>query len=85
VLPHGTGQDSVPGGTQVAEANLQLGDLVFFGPSLANYTHAGVYAGVINGKPSFWSAVTEGIGVALESMAWEERANQFVGATRYWH
>jgi hypothetical protein len=44
-----------------------------------------VYAGVINGKPSFWSAVTEGIGLALEPMAPEEAGNKFDGATRYWH
>ena len=62
---------------------LQPGDIVYFGGTLDDNDHAGIYAGVVNGRPSFWSAVTEGIGVKLETMAWEEAANPFVGAIRF--
>jgi hypothetical protein len=76
LLPHGVGQNSAPGGTPVARSELQPGDLVFFGPSLAHYTHAGVYAG--GGK--MWDAQTEHVPVALHSLY-----SNYVGATRYWH
>ncbi|HEX6687150.1 MAG TPA: NlpC/P60 family protein [Solirubrobacterales bacterium] len=65
------------------QSELQPGDLVYFGPSFGNIVHTGVYAGGVNGKPSFWSAVTEGIGVALEPMAWETSAEPFVGGVRF--
>jgi cell wall-associated NlpC family hydrolase len=76
LLPHGKGQESVPGGTPVARSELQPGDLVFFGPSLANYSHAGVYAG--GGK--MWDAQNEGVPVQLHSLY-----SDYVGAERYWH
>ncbi|MGN6275547.1 MAG: NlpC/P60 family protein [Solirubrobacterales bacterium] len=65
------------------QGELQPGDLVYFGPSFGNIVHAGVYAGVVNGKPSFWSAVTEYTGVALEPMAWEANAEPFAGGVRF--
>ena len=86
LLSHGPGQANSAPGQAVSEANLQPGDIVYFGSSLNDAAgHAGVYAGVINGQPSFWSAVTEGIGVTLKSMAWEEHAKPFAGARRFWH
>jgi len=62
------------------QSELQPGDLVYFRGSFGNFVHAGVYAGVVNGQPSFWSAVTEGLGVRLETMAWE---GGFVGGVRF--
>ena len=76
LLPHSTGQDSGHGGTAVAKADLQPGDIVFFGPSLANYTHAGIYAG--NGK--MWDAADYGEPVQMHNLY-----GNYVGATRYWH
>ena len=76
---------SAPGQTIPHESELEPGDIVYFGGTLDDNDHAGVYAGVINGTPSFWSAVTEGIGVKLETMKWEEAANGFVGGVRFWH
>lgn len=76
LLPHGRGQESVAGGTPVARSELQPGDLVFFGPSLVNYSHAGVYAGA--GK--MWDAQTEGVPVQLHNLY-----SDYVGAERYWH
>ena len=76
VLPHGVGQDSRPGGTPVAKADLQPGDIVFFGPSLAEYTHAGIYAG--NGR--MWDAQDYGVPVQMHNLY-----GDYVGATRYWH
>lgn len=76
LLPHSTGQDSGHGGMAVAKAELQPGDIVFFGPSLVNYTHAGIYAGT--GK--MWDAADVGIPVQMHSLY-----SNYVGATRYWH
>jgi cell wall-associated NlpC family hydrolase len=76
LLPHGTGQDSGHGGTPVARSELQPGDVVFFGPSLAHYTHAGIYAG--NGL--MWDAQNEGVPVQMHHLY-----SNYVGATRYWH
>jgi cell wall-associated NlpC family hydrolase len=74
LLPHSTGQDTGHGGTPVARADLQPGDLVFFGPSLANYTHAGVYIG----NNQMWDAQTEGVPVQVHALY-----SNYVGATRY--
>lgn len=74
LLPHGLGQNSRPGGTPVARANLLPGDIVFFGPSLSNYTHAGIYAG--GGK--MWDAQDTGVPVQLHNLY-----SNYVGATRY--
>jgi cell wall-associated NlpC family hydrolase len=84
VLPHDGAQatNAVSQGGQhiYSESELQPGDLVFFHGSFGSFVHAGVYAGVIGGRPSFWSAVTEGIGVRLETMAWE---GGFGGGVRF--
>ena len=76
LLPHGTGQAFAAGGANVARSALKPGDLVFFGPSLANFTHAGVYAG--GGK--MWDAQTEGVPVKQHGLY-----RNYVGARRYWH
>jgi cell wall-associated NlpC family hydrolase len=67
------------------QKDLQVGDLVYFGGTLDNFVHAGIYAGVVDGDPSFISAVTEYIGVKIYPMQWEENANVFVGAVRILH
>lgn len=69
----------------MSQSALEPGDIVYFDGTLDNFVHAGVYAGVVNGSPSFWSAVTEYVGVKLMTMADEEKANAFVGAVRFWH
>ena len=64
------------------ESELQPGDIVYFGGSLNDFVHAGIYVG----GGSFVSAVTEYIGVTTETMKWEqEGANglKFVGALRF--
>ena len=76
LLPHGVGQDTGHGGVPVARSELQPGDLVFFGPTLASYTHAGVYAG--NGE--MWDAQNEYVPVQKHHLY-----SNYVGATRYWH
>jgi cell wall-associated NlpC family hydrolase len=88
VLAHEPGQatDAVSqGGQRISnESELQPGDIVYFGSSFGDITHAGVYAGrAKGGKPAFWSAVTEYVGVELETMAWEEAGEPFVGAVRF--
>jgi cell wall-associated NlpC family hydrolase len=84
VLPHNGSQatNAVSQGGQhiYSEAELQPGDLVFFHGSFGSFVHSGVYAGMIGGHPSFWSAVTEYVGVSLERMAWE---GGFVGGVRF--
>lgn len=81
----GTQATSAPGQTIMSQSALEPGDIVYFDGTLDNFVHAGVYAGVVNGSPSFWSAVTEYVGVKLMTMADEEKANAFVGAVRFWH
>ena len=84
-LSHGGSQAySAPGQVIANQAALQPGDIVYFGGTLGNFVHAGVYAGVVNGKPSFWSAVTEYTGVKLLPMS-AETSLGFVGAVRFWH
>ncbi len=85
-LPHGAGMDHVAGGVPVARANLQPGDLVFFGPGFngADFHHVGIYAG--NGM--MWDANTAfwiyGDGVRERSLAAIETELGFDGAVRYW-
>jgi cell wall-associated NlpC family hydrolase len=62
------------------ESELEPGDLVYFGGSLDDFVHAGIYVG----NKSFVSAVTEGIGVTTTTMKWEEAEQHFVGAIRLW-
>jgi NlpC/P60 family len=75
LLPHGTGQAFAAGGVNVARSALKPGDLVFFGPSLSNFTHAGVYAG--GGR--MWDAQTEGVPVQMHGLY-----RNYVGARRFW-
>ena len=63
------------GGTWVDRANLQPGDLVFFGTSMATATHVGVYAG--NGQ--MWDARDYNYPVALHNLY-----SNYIGARRYW-
>jgi hypothetical protein len=85
-LVHSSAQatDAINAGGEklTSESSLEPGDLVFFGGSFGDFIHSGIYAGDIDGKPSFISAVTEGVGVSYETMAWEEAANGFVGGVR---
>jgi len=80
VLSH-DGHQATEGGQIISNpAELQPGDLVFFGGTLSNFEHAGVYAG--NGQ--FWDANDWGVPVQLHTMAWEEAGLPFVGGARYW-
>lgn len=89
-LPHGAGMDHVSGGVAVSRANLQPGDLVFFGPGFngADFHHVGIYAGVVNGQEMMWDANTAfwiyGDGVQLRSLAAIEKELGFDRAVRYW-
>jgi hypothetical protein len=86
-LPHGVGMDHVAGGVAVSRANLQPGDLVFFGPGFngADFHHVGIYAG--NGM--MWDANTAfwiyGDGVQERSLAAIENELGFDSAVRYWN
>lgn len=65
------------------ESELEPGDLVYFGGSLNDFVHAGIYVG----GGSFVSAVTEYVGVTTKTMAWEQKGAdplKFVGAIRLW-
>jgi len=81
-----TGKDLSHDGRQATEggqiihntSELQPGDLVFFGGSLSNFEHAGVYAG--GGK--IWDALNYGIPVQLHTLA--QVGLPFVGGARYW-
>jgi hypothetical protein len=81
-----TGKDLSHDGRQATEggqiihntSELLPGDLVFFGGSLNNFEHAGVYAG--GGK--IWDALNEGIPVQLHTLA--QVGLPFVGGARYW-
>jgi cell wall-associated NlpC family hydrolase len=80
VLSH-DGRQATEGGQVISsEANLQPGDLVFFGGSLNNFDHAGVYIG--NGM--VWDAADYNIPVQKHSLAWIEHGLPFVGGARYW-
>ena len=88
VLSHSPSQasDAISQGGQriYHQSELQPGDLVYFGSSFGDITHAGVYAGLAKeGQPSFVSAVTEYVGVTVETMAWEEYGEPFVGGVRF--
>jgi cell wall-associated NlpC family hydrolase len=82
ILPHGHGMQAVKGGRLISkQANLQPGDLVFFGGgSLANFEHVGIYAG--GGK--MWDANDFNVPVQEHSLAWEEHGLAFDGGVRYW-
>lgn len=78
VLSH-DGHQATQGGQIIGNASeLQPGDLAFFGGTLSNFEHAGVYAG--GGK--IWDALNFGIPVQLHSMS--QVGLPFVGGARYW-
>jgi len=75
VLSH-DGHQATEGGQIIhSVAELQPGDLVFFGGTLSNFEHAGVYAG--GGK--MWDAPNFGQAVGLRNLY-----GGFVGGARYW-
>jgi cell wall-associated NlpC family hydrolase len=82
VLPQGAGMQSAPGGKLISnQADLQPGDLVFFGGgSLANFEHVGIYAG----GEMMWDASNYNIPVQEHSLAWEEAALAVDGGVRCW-
>jgi hypothetical protein len=61
-------------------ADLQPGDVTFWGGSLDSFKHSGVYAG--NGE--VWDAVGPGIPVQLHTLAYLENIYTYDGAIRYW-
>jgi protein gp37 len=85
-LPHGAGMDHVAGGVAVSKANLQSGDLVFFGPPFngADFEHVGIYAGngmMWDANTAFWIYPD---GVHERSLTAIENELSFDGAVRYW-
>ena len=86
-LPHDSAQASAAladGGQVISnQADLAPGDLVYFGGSLSDFEHAGVYAG----GGEFWDANDYGIPVQEHSLAWEQGGTgglHFVGGVRLW-
>ena len=75
VLPRVQGQNSSSGGVPIGRGDLQPGDIVFFGGSLSNYSHTGVYIG--NGR--MIDAADYGIPVGEHGLY-----RNYLGATRYW-
>jgi hypothetical protein len=61
-------------------ADLEPGDVTFWGGSLDSFKHSGVYAG--NGE--VWDAVGPGIPVQLHTLAYLENIYTYDGAIRYW-
>ena len=60
--------------------DLQPGDVTFWGGTLDNFTHSGIYAG--NGE--VWDAVAAGIPVQLHTFAYLEGIYNYDGAIQYW-
>jgi cell wall-associated NlpC family hydrolase len=80
-LPHdGEGNRWAAKGTPIMnQANLQPGDIVFFGGTFGDFDHAAIYAG--NGM--VWDADNYNVPVQERSLAWIENALPFVGAVRF--
>lgn len=76
-----------PGQWITSEAALQPGDIVYFGYSRGDVTHAAIYAGVVNGQQMIWDANTafwiypDGV---HERTLDSENSLGFVGAARVW-
>ena len=78
ILSH-DGHQANEGGQLIHNASeLQPGDLVFFGGTLSNFEHPGVYAG--GGK--IWDALNYGIPV--QEHTFSQVGLSFVGGVRYW-
>ena len=82
VLPHNAAAQTAAGGQVISsEADLQPGDLVFFGGgSLSNAQHVGIYAG----GGEMWDANDYNVPVQEHALAWEEAGLSFDGGVRYW-
>ncbi|HEV7400222.1 MAG TPA: NlpC/P60 family protein [Solirubrobacterales bacterium] len=80
-LPHdGEGNKWAAKGTAIMnQADLQPGDIVFFGGTFGNFDHAGIYVG--NGM--VWDAEDYNVPVQKHSLAWIENSLPFVGAVRF--
>jgi hypothetical protein len=68
------------GGTPVSEADLEPGDITYWGGSLDNYHHSAIYAGHGN----VWDDFEPGAHVQLHTMAFLEGSYQYEGAYQYW-
>jgi cell wall-associated NlpC family hydrolase len=81
---HGPTQAAHAPGTWIAsESDLQPGDIVYFGSSRSNITHAAIYAGggmVWDANTAFWKYPD---GVYQRSLS-SENSLGFVGAARVW-
>ena len=79
--PHSAGTGWASGGQQIAKAQIQPGDVLFFGGTgLSNFQHAGIYAG--NGM--MWNAPNYNVPVKLSNVAnWEKYSQPLVAAYRY--
>ena len=82
-LPHKASEEAMAGGQVITnQADLQPGDLVFFGGgSLDHAVHVGIYAG----GGEMWDANNYDVRVQKHSLAWEEHGLRFDGGVRYWH
>jgi cell wall-associated NlpC family hydrolase len=67
------------GGKAVSEADLEPGDITYWGGSLSSYHHSAVYAGDGN----IWDAFEPGAKVQEHTMSFLEGSYQYEGAYRY--
>jgi cell wall-associated NlpC family hydrolase len=67
------------GGTAVPEADLEPGDITYWGGTLKDYHHSAVYAGGNN----LWDDFEPGAKVQEHTMAFLEASYQYEGAYRY--
>jgi hypothetical protein len=77
----GVGQ-SIPPEATIAQdtADLLPGDVVFWGGTISNFSHSGIYAG--NGN--VWDALAIGVPVQTHTMAFLSTIYNYDGAIRYW-
>jgi len=77
----GVGQFIAPEATIAQDtADLLPGDVVFWGGTINNFSHSGVYAG--NGE--VWDALAIGVPVQTHTMSFLSTIYNYDGAIRYW-
>ncbi len=70
----------IPPGSYPYTADLQPGDVLFWGGTIDNYHHSAVYIG--NGE--VWDDFEPGAHVQIHTMAFLEASYQYEGAYQYW-
>jgi len=85
-LPHDGKQETVGGGTLIKSiSSLQPGDVIFFGGTLQNFLHAGIYAGngyMWDSNTPYWK-YGDGVEERLVSAETADATYHFDGAIRF--